>query len=108
VALQAIRKKAGSPARISHASCRMNLYIVHVVVVGRNLEKRSDLLLSLLSGRRRRRRSGAVSSDQGQTVPFGRLRLVFVELNISVGAERALADELSLFPHDVFDRDARV
>ena len=39
VALQAIRRKAGSPARISHASCRMNLYIVHVVVVGRDLEK---------------------------------------------------------------------
>ena len=70
--------------------------------------ERSELLLSLLSGRRRRRRSGAVSSDQGQTVHFGRLRLVFVEFNISIGAERALADKLSLFPHDVFDRDACV
>lgn len=63
------------------------------------------LLLSLLS-----RGRSILSCRQRRLLTFigGRIGLVVIELDISIGAERALPDELSLFPHDVFDRDARV
>jgi len=93
-----------------HASCRIYLSYMSFFFVGGDLwpERLHLLLLSLLSGRRCR--SGALSSYQGLILFLvgSGIRLVVVELDISIAAERALSDELSLFPQDVFDCDARV
>ena len=93
-----------------HASCRIYLSYMSFFFVGGDLwlKRLQLLLLSLLSGRRRR--SGGLSSYQGLVLFLvgSGIRLVVVELDISIAAERALSDELSLFPQDVFDCDARV